>query len=201
MGGFFKKIDNTWQLIGIATHATENSEVDTSTFDFFSAPDLNYFVRISSYIDEIAAAMVDTPPDPMTYAGWILEQGLANDDAEVDADTDGDGMVQLLEFALGGNPSLSDNEIYPASQLITVDNSTFFEMTLTRPQGLQSITYSPELSLDLSNWAAPGAFDPPIAFETDVPVAIGNGTEQVKYRIALDQDQKLFLRLRVTEGG
>ena len=199
--GMFTVIDGEWQLIGIATHYTQTAGDNTSTFGFsFDSypPDLNYFVRISTYIDEIEAVLADPPPDPSTYSGWKLTQGLEGADALDTADTDGDGIVQLLEFALGGNPNQSDIEIYPTSQLVTESEKTYLQITLTRPQGLANTTYSAEVSLDLSNWADPSEFVPAIPLTVTDPVVVDEGIEAVVYRVEVTNDEKLFIRLRVS---
>lgn len=208
-GGIFSKIDDEWQLIGIATHMTQNSGENTSTFTFDPNPseiepnplelepvypDLNYFVRISSYVDEIEAAMVE----PLTFSVWAMTQGLVGADALNTADTDGDGIIQLLEYALGGNPNQSDVEIYPTSQLVQEGDKSYLEITLLRPQGLANTTYTPEVSLDLSNWAEPSAFDPAIPFMVADPVVVGEGIESVVYRVEVTQDERVFVRLRVS---
>lgn len=198
-GGIFKKFNNEWHLIGIATHYTQLFDNNFSYFDFpppfFTSipPDLNYFVRISAYIDEIEAAMIDSS----TYLGWQLEQGLSGDDTLGTADTDGDGISQLLEFALGGNPLQSDVEVYPKSELTTDGDKSFLNIILARPQGLQGVTYTPEVSTDLLNWAEPDAFDPVIPVVIEGPTDKTNGIEEVIYRFEID-DKMIFARLRVS---
>jgi hypothetical protein len=48
----------------------------------------------------------DAPPNP--YVVWAEEHGLTNGTADMDHDSDGDGMNNLLEYALGGNPNVND---------------------------------------------------------------------------------------------
>ena len=49
----------------------------------------------------------DAPPNP--YIVWADEYGLTNSTlADMDYDADGDGMNNLLEYALGGNPNVKD---------------------------------------------------------------------------------------------
>jgi hypothetical protein len=44
-----------------------------------------------------------------SFAGWMGTFNLSGADAEEDCDYDGDGMVNLVEYALGGNPTVADS--------------------------------------------------------------------------------------------
>jgi hypothetical protein len=63
----------------------------------------------------LLAALVATTPawaqiSPGTYAEWIASHGLTGDAAAHTADPDGDGLPNLMEYALDGcNPTLADN--------------------------------------------------------------------------------------------
>ena len=46
--------------------------------------------------------------DDTTYAQWALQQGLLGPEAAWDADPDGDGINNLLSYALGGGLTLND---------------------------------------------------------------------------------------------
>lgn len=62
------------------------------------------------------------------YASWIGGFGLALADQDPTDDPDNDGMNNLHEFVLNGNPSLSDNSILPKLNVTATD----FEFTYQR---------------------------------------------------------------------
>jgi hypothetical protein len=132
------------------------------------------------------------------YAGWIGDFTVS-DPAE-GADPDFDGIDNLLEFVLNGNPSISDSASLPD----LVVTATHYEFTFTRrddstpPETTQIFQYG----TDLIGW-------------TDVAVPLGSGTvgaatfdvtdgspaDTVKVSIlkSLAQGGKLFGRLKVTK--
>jgi autotransporter-associated beta strand protein len=62
------------------------------------------------------------------YTSWITSFGLALADQDPTDDPDNDGVNNLVEFVLNGNPSLSDNSILPK----LVVTSSDFEFTYQR---------------------------------------------------------------------
>lgn len=50
----------------------------------------------------------DLPYVPTPYEQWATSQGLSGDDALMTADVEPDGMDNLYEWALGGNPNVDD---------------------------------------------------------------------------------------------
>ena len=215
--GIFANINDEWRLVGIATSIIQksvdpnpvdlNSGANISTFSLDSdnpndggsvvpPADLNYFVRISSYASEIEAAI----PDTSTYSGWKIDHSLYDTDALDTADTDGDGINQLLEFALGGDPNQSDVNILPTSQLVKDGNETYLEVTLTRPKGLQNITYIPQITTDFSKWTNPNEPDVAIEFTISDPIDNGEGTESLNYRFKVTALEKLFVRFLIFES-
>jgi formylglycine-generating enzyme required for sulfatase activity len=58
--------------------------------------------------------VVSIPLETSPSALWFADYGLTGDDIDWYADLDGDGMQNLLEYALGGDPTLIDNnEVRP----------------------------------------------------------------------------------------
>ena len=50
-----------------------------------------------------------------TFGDWADSHGLVGGDADRNADPDGDGMKNLLEYALGGNPMVDDSAVIQPS--------------------------------------------------------------------------------------
>ncbi|MGB0409699.1 MAG: hypothetical protein ACPGIC_06850 [Opitutales bacterium] len=186
--GIFVEDQGIWKLAGLTT------AVQTSGSSTFASPgDQNYFVRITSYAADIEAAI----PDTTTYAGWKLDHSLSG--APDDSDDDADGIELLLEFALGGDPTENDLSILPVQAFTEDSGSTYLELSLTRPDDLQGIIYTPQTTTDLSAWPtdSTGIADP-----SPTAVDNGDGTETLSYRRAqaVSGADKAFIRVDVSES-
>ncbi len=95
----FQEIDGQWVLSGMATLV---QTAGSSTFS--NSGDYNYYVRISSYADDILAAL----PNLSTYAGWVTDNSLQAYGDDPSGDPDHDGMSNFLEYAYGTNPLVAD---------------------------------------------------------------------------------------------
>ena len=136
--------------------------------------------------------------DQTNYADWKLYNNLSGNDALNTADTDGDGIAQLLEFALGGNPNINDRSILPTHALVEDAGSSYLELSVTRPKDLQGVTYTPLTTADLSSWPSDSTG---IADDSPIPSDNGDGTETLNYRRsqAVAGAEQGFLRVEVSE--
>lgn len=85
------------------------------------------------------------------YTKWATEQGLTDGDALPGADPDRDGLKNVLEFVLGGNPKLGDNRtIAPTIQ----NTATAMIITFKRSDSseLQPVAVTVQVSPDLKTW-------------------------------------------------
>ena len=185
--GIFIDDQGTWKLAGLA------AAVQTSGSSTFSSPgDENYFVRISSYAADIEAAI----PAINTYSGWKVDYGLS--DALDDSDDDADGIGLLLEFALGGDPTVANHSILPVQTIIEDSGNRYLGLNLTRPENLLGITYTPKTSDDLNTWPVDsmGIMD-----AAPTPVSNGDGTETLTYQRLdpISASDNAFLRVSVSE--
>lgn len=190
-GKFGAGPNQEWRLMGVP------AVVFADPAPFSNSPTLdnqNLFVRISSY----ASAIQDEIPDTSVYADWKVDHSLYGADALDDADTDGDSIGQLQEFAFGGDPHLSDVSILPALALVEDDGSTYLELAVTRPIGLQDITYTPKTTTDLSSWPSDSSG---IVDDSPTPVDNLDGTETLTYRRsgAVASVEAAFMRVDVSE--
>jgi len=111
-----------------------------------------------------------------THFQTPLNQGNAADTF----DFDGDGLVNLIEFAFGLNPKQPDRGQLPQSQ-ITGGNLVY---RFTPPAGVSGIDYRAEWSPSLSeNWT---------------PVSSSGLAPQQVFSIPLGNHERLFMRLVVT---
>jgi hypothetical protein len=184
--GIFILDGSTWKLAGITTAV---QTAGTSTFSIFG--DANIFARIASYASQITAAI----PDLSVYDDWLIDHGLYNAAALATADTDFDGMPQLLEFALGGDPNTADSSLLPTQQIVDENGASYLEIYFTRPQGLTGISYAAQTTSDLGNWPSDSS-----GVNAPTLVTNGDGSETVRYRrsLPLGSAEKAFLRIVVS---
>ena len=96
--------------------------------------------------------------DGLTYAAWAAAfPGTANNPA---GDPDGDGINNLLEYALGGNPDTPGRGILPQSgvQALTVNGvaANYLTISFNRLSDADDLTYHVEFSSDLVTWSEAG---------------------------------------------
>ena len=111
------------------------------------------------------------------------------------ADPDGDGMNNLLEYALVADPANPDVRLLP--ELLTVtepDGEQYLGLRFRSRIGADDISYGLQSSVDLSSWLPVADF---VSVET---VDNGDGSETITLRLAesISSDDRRFLRLQVT---
>ncbi|MBK1879906.1 alpha/beta hydrolase fold domain-containing protein [Pelagicoccus mobilis] len=99
--------------------------------------------RIPNLAEWIYEIIGNDPPANSDYEVWKTNYGITDDLA----DDDNDGIVNRLEFALGGNPKSSDAE---GRRPMLSKNGSVFEYVFHR--GVASLDYTLESSLDLDHW-------------------------------------------------
>lgn len=139
------------------------------------------------------ATIEDKPYDAWRFARFTAEQLADTAVSGETADPDADGLPNLLEYALGGEPLSSDSATHTPAPGISGDHLT---LTYVRPQTTTDITYSVEWTADLtSSWNSGSGY-----IETVGSTDNGNGTTTVVVRPVspLSENPRQFLRLRVT---
>ncbi|HWB06813.1 MAG TPA: CotH kinase family protein [Verrucomicrobiales bacterium] len=108
-------------------------------------------------------------------------------------DPDMDGVVNLLEYALGTDPRArtAEGEL-PKAGSLTIGADVFATLTFSRPLRVLDAVYTPEFSYALTGWSADI-----VAAGPAVPSA--NGTETVTFRstVPVPQGGRAFSRLTV----
>ena len=101
----------------------------------------------------VIVAAADTP-----WTSWFVETGLSGRPEEErmpEADPDLDGMPNLLEYAIGGNPMASDHEILPQLQIMNGSIQIIFVRLKASHDNL--ITYKPQVTNNLNgSWSESG---------------------------------------------
>jgi len=158
--------------------------------DGASSPDHNdpESWRISRY-----SAGTPGSGDGIDYDSWKEQYGISDDLG----DEDGDGIVSLLEFFLGGDPDAGSQHLLPVADTHLVEGEAgaqdFLTLTFSREIAADQLSYVVEFSSDLVTWVEgssllrqdPSGNDDGLVVETwrsDSPA-----TEEVR----------LFARLRV----
>lgn len=98
------------------------------------------------------------------------------------ADPDGDGVVNLVECAVGSNPRVANAGNYLKTQISSAGDETRLEVTLIRPKGLVDISYIFEVAHKL------GLAPCDTCAQTSV-IDNGNGTETVRLQVVMPLDQ------------
>ncbi len=119
--------------------------------------------------------------------GWRVSQGLAQNGSGTAADTadpDGDGLVNLLEYALNGTPTNAASAPIPIAAL--VPSTSTLTLSFFRARPASELTYTVQASSDLVTW-------------TDLVTNPGTTGQNVTVTDTPPADApRRFLRLRVT---
>lgn len=121
-----------------------------------------------------------------TYAEWAAANGMST--VTKGADDDGDGYSNLLEYALGANPSAMA-DISQSTAVAEVSGQKYMQIALSRSLIRPSLTWSLERSADMVNWTAATSS------------VITDTASQLVLRdtLPLSGNEKRFIRIRVTE--
>ena len=184
---------------GNAVFANSNATSTSVTCDHSGA----YVLRLaaSDTQAEISSDLAFTvAPNPNVFEDWIAQIFPGSTNAAVIgmlADPDNDRAANLLEFALGLNPNLSDalpftsgNSGLPIGRIQNFSGTNYLSLLVRRPIGRLGITYTGEVSSNLFFWTS------------GILVGLtnnGDGSETALFRdfIPMNQAPKRFIWLKV----
>jgi C1A family cysteine protease len=128
-------------------------------------------------------ALAGTPLELWRNTYWNITTDTGN--AANTADPDGDGMANLLEYAMGSAPDSSASRPNLTCQI----SDSKLQITFT-PQVITGLTYIVQASSDLSDWSD----------QTDITASLTVGTPTTHTdSVALGAGTKRFLRLKVSQ--
>ncbi len=113
------------------------------------------------------------------------------------ADPAGDGIPNLMKYALGLDPFSNGTAGLPVSAIITTGSGNYLTLTYTQVLSDTDITYAVQVSTDMTNWnSGPGYTDPPTSVNDP-----GGATQTVTVQSATPINGATpvqFMRLQVT---
>ena len=115
-----------------------------------------------------------------------------------DADPDRDGIANLLEYALGGDPQVASS-LFADGSLLGVDLQVIDGMAVLRhpertDKGGRGLTYVVEFSWDLKNWSVDSPAGATSSLGAHTPPVAGFRQRVIRWPATLRD----FIRLRVT---
>ncbi|HEX4083866.1 MAG TPA: putative Ig domain-containing protein [Chthoniobacteraceae bacterium] len=136
------------------------------------------------------------------YQAWESEMFASSNLAEPSisgdtADPAGDGIPNLMKYALNLNPFEQSVSGLPVESVITTGSGNFLALTYTQVISATDITYTVQVSTDMVNWFSGAGY-------TDAPVAVDNAdgvTQTVTVQTAAPisgTTPQQFIRLQVT---
>ncbi len=192
---------------GVTALGNNVSQTLTGTSGSFTPTAGNYLMAVAPIISGIEFPVasqsftVSAPAIP-TFATWASDIETANSLAagtianNPNADPDGDGRANLVEYAFGTSPT-SANEAatrLPALQPSASD----IVIRYIRDTDLADVVLVPVASSDMGVWKAPGESGAPAGF-TDTLVSTAGNLQTREAKLSRSSGAKWFLRVRVTK--
>ncbi len=143
------------------------------------------------------AAVIVTITEPALDAWRYSKFGEDANNSSIggyEADPDGDGASNLMEYALGLDPLMPSVERLPRAGLTTMSGSTYLTLTYSYPANISGVVFQVEVSTDLMNWLS----DPAAAAIQSETVADNIRTLMVRDSKPVTPGEMRFMRLKVT---
>jgi len=147
-------------------------------------------VSASNLLGSGAIVTLDLQISPPTYLEWLAIYNLSG--VNVDEDSDGDGIKNLMEYFMGLDPKVQNSGSFVSVQ--GDGNSNFLSLTYRKSKEITGVFGVVEWSTDLAsgNWSSDGV--------TDTLVRSEQNYEERKASVPKAQGEvKKFLILRVTQ--
>lgn len=176
---------------GISPAASVSGSVNTSTAGTYvltySASDSNGNVGTATRTVVVRSKLND----------WAWVYGFSENNINLMADADGDGIPNLAEYALGGNPTNASGDVLPVLVQSNVNSTNYLYLTYRARTNDANLTIQPKTSADLANtngWVASG-------YEQVTNRAISGQTNHVErvIRMPIDGVTRRFLKLDINQ--
>ncbi len=189
-GSFTPVSGDRWQVLQF--HA------DANTGDFVKVEFTNVPAGFSPVSQKVATGYLvglDAAPAPVTYATWTAQYFPTPAAGAFDVDSDGDGMTNGIECALGSNPTSSAWIPAMAAVRLNSGGDIFLAAQFIRPGGAgraTDIQWIGERTNTLGAWTSDG-----VIMEVGPLDAQGRETITVRLAEPMDYTARSFVRLRV----
>jgi hypothetical protein len=123
------------------------------------------------------------------FAQWLDQNSVGDENqmlAEASLDADGDGLMNLLEYAVGTNGTVSNVD----PQVVTmapVSSQQYLRLSLPKNPAATDVTFIPEASSDMISWTSAG-----LVIETNTSTQL-----IIRDTVPVTSGAKRFMRVRV----
>ena len=182
---------------GKTVNSSANTSLNNLSGTITASQALSALTTASDHLPTVADYMVPISP----YNAWQFQHftstDLANAAVSGDlADPDGDGISNLLEYALNLDPKVTSTVGLPTVGQTTVGGSQYLTLTYTRVIAATGITYVPQVSGDLNTWNSGTGYT--VAVSTTNNADTVTQTIVVQDAVAMSPGGRRFMRLLVS---
>ncbi len=141
-----------------SVNRTSNTALDGLAGPITPAAALAALTTASDHLPVVAdysvAGAVETPPYQAWRSRYFAPDELGDPAISGDqADPDGDGIVNLLEYALGLEPRVAGVAGLPTVEIVEAEGGRALALSYTRVVGATDVSYEPQASGDLAAWS------------------------------------------------
>ncbi|MGA1238959.1 MAG: immunoglobulin domain-containing protein, partial [Limisphaerales bacterium] len=147
----------------------------------------NYAVDVSNQAGSVRSSPCVVTIQVQEFNNWSATQGLSGADADPEADPDGDGHINLVEYAFASDPQTDSEANLPAANKVMDGGNFYPSLSYTRNKAAVGGVITVRAAADL-------LFAAPIPIVLAGVEDLGNGTERVTWRTeqAMAEDQLVF---------
>ena len=183
-------IQSSWQFKEASSGQWNAQSLTTSLFPFNAlSVKGNYILRYTAYNNAGSDMRDITIRVRSYYEQWAeVSNGLTGSSADALADISGNGVPNIIKFALGKNPSDKSIPQYNTSTL-TSNSKKYLKISVPRSGKPTGVSIIPEVSSDLQTWNS-----------TEAQTLTDTATEySAQDLVPIDSASKRFIRLRFSE--
>ncbi|VGO18369.1 hypothetical protein SCARR_00421 [Pontiella sulfatireligans] len=145
-------------------------------------------------VDNVWVGQGAPPMDGSSYSAWSVSYNLTGDDALESSDVEPDGLDNLAEYALGGNPTNADADaVAPVAYVVTVLGTNWFYLVHNRRTDDQSLRYTLGTKTNLTG----------VSWDTNDVHVVGESVESDGFKTVTNRTEAAtaakFIKLEVSK--